>query len=188
MNKNYCYLRVSTIEQNLDRQYEAMKQYDIPEENYFVEKISGRTTNRPELQRLLDTVKEGDVIHIHEFSRLSRSTSDLLKIVEELTRKGVTLISNKEKLDTSTSTGKLMLTMIAAINEFEVNCNRDRQLEGIMEAKKRGAYCQVSFSKADFLEVYEKVKAKAMNVTEAAKALGTTRATYYAKVKEYGLV
>lgn len=183
MNKNYCYLRVSTIEQNLDRQYEAMKQYDIPEENYFVEKISGRTTNRPELQRLLDTVKEGDVIHIHEFSRLSRSTSDLLKIVEELTRKGVTLISNKEKLDTSTSTGKLMLTMIAAINEFEVNCNRDRQLEGIMEAKKRGAYRQTEATDDDILALKERVDAGVMTVTAACRTLGFTRATWYNRLK-----
>lgn len=183
----YSYCRVSTIEQNTARQLEAMKKYDIPEENYFIEKISGKDMNRPELQRLLNMVQEGDVIYIHDFSRLSRSVADLLNIVETLNAKGVHLVSNKENLDTSTPTGKLMLTMIGAINEFERANILERQREGIAAARKRGAYCQVSFSKADFLEVYEKVKAKAMNVTEAAKALGTTRATYYAKVKEYGL-
>ena len=64
----YCYCRVSTVEQNLDRQLEAMKKYDIPQENYFVEKVSAKDTNRPELQKLLAIVKEGDTIHIHDFS------------------------------------------------------------------------------------------------------------------------
>ena len=138
MAKKYCYLRVSTIEQNLDRQYEAMKKYEIPEENYFVEKCSGKNADRAELQKLLSLVEEGDTIHIHDFSRLSRSTSDLLKIVEELNNRGVILISNKENLDTSTPTGKLMLTMIGAINEFERQNLLERQAEGIAIAKEKG--------------------------------------------------
>ena len=75
--------------------------------------------NRPQLEAMLDYMREGDTIYIHDFSRLARSTKDLLAIVEQLQAKKVHLVSNKENLDTSTPTGKLMLTMIAAINEFE---------------------------------------------------------------------
>lgn len=94
-----AYIRVSTVEQNEARQVEAMEKHHI--EKWFVEKISAKDTNRPKLQELLDFVREGDTIHIHDFSRLARSTKDLLDIVEQLNAKGVTLVSNKENVDTS---------------------------------------------------------------------------------------
>lgn len=105
-----CYIRVSTEEQNEARQVEAMKGKGI--ERYFIEKVSAKDTNRPKLQEMLNFVREGDTIYIHDFSRLARSTKDLLDIVEKLDSKGIILKSNKENLDTSTPTGKLMLTMI----------------------------------------------------------------------------
>ena len=104
------YIRVSTAEQHEARQMEAMKDKGI--EKYYIEKISAKDTNRPKLQEMLEYVREGDEIYIHDFSRLARSTKDLLDIVEKLNKKGVILKSNKENLDTSTPTGKLMLTMI----------------------------------------------------------------------------
>lgn len=133
-----AYIRVSTLEQNEERQLEAMKKYPI--EKFFNEKISGKDMNRPELQRMLEFVREGDVVHIHDFSRLARSTKDLLEIVELLKKKGVALVSNKENIDSTTPTGKLMLTMIAAINEFERTNLRERQREGIDIAKRKGVY------------------------------------------------
>lgn len=184
MNNNYCYLRVSTIQQNLDRQYEAMKKYDIPKENYFVEKISGKNTDRPELQRLLATVQPGDTIHIHDFSRLSRSTADLLKITEKLNAMGVTLISNKENLDTSTATGKLMLTMIAAINEFERNSTKEKAAEGIAMAKQKGVYIKKDIDKDQLKALKRDVDKGLITVTTASKELGISRMTWYAKVKE----
>ena len=121
-----AYIRVSTQEQNEARQIEGLKKYDI--EKTFIEKVSGKNiTDRPELQSLLDFVREGDTVYIHDFSRLARSTKDLLEIVERLTDKGVHLVSNKENVDTSTPTGKLMLTMIGAIAEFERQNLLDRQ-------------------------------------------------------------
>ena len=133
-----AYIRVSTIEQNEQRQIDAMQKYDI--EKWFIEKVSAKDTNRPKLQEMLDFVREGDTIHIHDFSRLARSTKDLLDIVDLLKAKKVTLISNKENIDTSTPTGKLMLTMIAAINEFERTNLLERQKEGIAVAKEKGKY------------------------------------------------
>lgn len=136
----YAYIRVSTTEQNETRQVVAMEKHGIPAENYFVEKISAKNTDRPELQKLLSTVQTGDTIYIHDFSRLSRSTADLLQIVENLTARGIHLVSNKENLDTSTPTGKLMLTMIGAIYEFERTNMLERQREGIAVAKAAGTY------------------------------------------------
>ena len=108
-----AYVRVSTVEQNEARQTEALEKYGI--EKWFVEKVSAKDTNRPELQEMLDYVREGDTVYIHDFSRLARSTKDLLDILDQLKAKKVHLVSNKENLDSSTPSGKLMITVIAAI-------------------------------------------------------------------------
>ena len=112
-----AYVRVSTAEQNEARQVEALEKYGI--EKWFIEKKSGKNTDRPKLQEMLAFVREGDTVHIHDLSRLARSTADLLVIVENFNSQGVHLVSNKENIDSSTPTGKLMLTMIGAINQFE---------------------------------------------------------------------
>ena len=133
-----AYVRVSSADQNEARQVEALKKYDI--EKWYVEKVSGKDMNRPELQRLLEFAREGDTVYVKDFSRLARSTKDLLELVERFKEKNIHLVSLKENLDTSTATGKLMLTMIAAINEFERENILERQREGIALAKQRGAY------------------------------------------------
>lgn len=181
----FAYVRTSTIEQNEARQIEAMRRYDIPEENYFIEKVSAKDMNRPKLQELLAKVQAGDVIHIHDFSRLSRSVADLLKLVEELQAKGVHLISNKENLDTATPTGKLMLTMIGAINEFERANLLERQKEGIAIAVKNGRFRKRDIDFDKFRELDEKVRRKEMTVLEACKELGvTSNKTWYNLRKE----
>ena len=101
---NVAYIRVSTVEQNEARQIEAMKAHEI--DKTFIDKVSGKDTNRPQLQAMLDYVREGDTVFIHDFSRLARSTKDLLAIVEKLQERGVRLVNNKENLDTSTPHGK----------------------------------------------------------------------------------
>lgn len=138
MYMNIAYVRVSTEEQNEARQLEALKKYDI--EKWFTEKVSGKNTNRPQLQAMIEFAREGDTIYIHDFSRLARSTKDLLDIVEQMTAKGIHLVSNKESIDTSTPQGKLMLTMIGAIAEFERTNLLERQREGIAIAKRKGVY------------------------------------------------
>ena len=132
------YVRVSSVDQNEARQLVTMENYKV--EKVYSEKISAKDTNRPKLQELLDFVREGDTVVIHDFSRLARSTKDLLEIVELLNDKKVNLISSKENIDSSTPTGKLMLTMIGAINEFERANLLERQREGIAQAKKEGKY------------------------------------------------
>lgn len=171
-----AYVRVSTAEQNEQRQVEAMKRYDI--EKWFIEKVSGKDTNRPKLQELLDFAREGDTIHIHDFSRLARSTKDLLDIVEQLNKKGVHLISNKENIDSSTPTGKLMLTMIGAINEFERTNLLERQREGIAIAKRDGKYKGgKAKTVADFAEHYSRYKTREITKSALARQLGISRPT-----------
>ena len=133
-----AYVRCSTVEQNEARQIEALEKYGI--ERWYTEKISGKDANRPKLQEMLEYVREGDTVHIHDLSRLARSTADLLVIVDLLAKKGVHLVSNKENIDSSTPTGKLMLTMIGAINEFERTNILERTREGIAIAKWEGVY------------------------------------------------
>ena len=135
---NIAYVRVSTIEQNEARQTEVLKKYII--DKWFIEKISAKNTNRPELQNMIEFARSGDAIYIHSLDRLARSTKDLLCIVEQLQSKGIHLVSTKENIDTSTATGKLMLTMIGAIAEFERVNMLERQCEGISIAKANGAY------------------------------------------------
>ena len=131
-----AYVRVSTAEQNESRQIEALKKYDI--EKWFTEKCSGKNTDRPKLQEMMDFAREGDEIYIHDFSRLARSTKDLLNIIEKLDTKGVKLVSNKENIDTHTPTGRLMLTMVGAISEFERANILERQREGLIIMKREG--------------------------------------------------
>lgn len=179
----YGYIRVSTIEQHEDRQLVTMEKYGVASENIYLEKVSGKNMNRPELEKLLEVIKEGDTLIVHDFSRLSRSTSDLLKIVEHLNKRGVTLISKKENLDTSTPTGKLMLTMIGAINEFERANLLERQAEGIIEAKKRGAFDKKPFDKELFEKLRQDVDNGVITVVDACEQLGVTRGAWYYRVK-----
>lgn len=136
---NIAYVRVSTEEQNEARQREALSVRGI--DKWFIEKSSGKDTeHRPEFQRMIEWVREGDTIYIHDLSRIARSTLDLLHLLNTLADKGVALVSDKESIDTGTATGKLIITVIAAINEFERANLLERQREGIAIAKRQGKY------------------------------------------------
>ena len=183
---NVAYVRVSTIEQNEARQLEALEKYNI--EKWFIEKVSGKDTDRPELKIMLEFVREGDTVYIHDFSRLARSTRDLLDIVEKLKDKGVHLVSNKENLDTSTPQGKLMFTMFAAFAEFERTNMLERQAEGIKIAKEQGKYKgrkPVEIDSVKFESEYERYLKREINKTELAKVLKVSRPTLDKMIKEY---
>lgn len=185
---NVAYVRVSTVEQNEARQVEALKKHGI--EKWFTEKISGKNTNRPELQKMLEFVREGDTVYIHDFSRLARSTKDLLDIVDKLTEKGVHLVSNKENIDSSTPTGKLMLTMIGAIAEFERQNILERQREGIAIAKEEGKYKGRQVKQiADevFDKAFERYQTREINKKQLAQELNISRPTLDKLLKDKGL-
>lgn len=135
---NYGYIRVSSKGQNLDRQIEALKTYEL--DRIFQEKVSGKDMNRPQLLKMLKGLKEGDKVYVEELSRLARSMQDLCTITEEILSKGAFLVSMKEQIDLSTPAGKLIFHMFGAINEFERACIKERQAEGIaVEIAKRKA-------------------------------------------------
>lgn len=191
---NVGYVRVSTVDQNEARQVKALKKHNI--EKWFTEKVSGKDTNRPQLQLMLDYVREGDTVYIHDFSRLARSTKDLLEIVETLNKKGVHLVSNKENIDSSTPTGKLMLTMIGAIAEFERQNLLERQKEGIAvqkeldksrkpEDKKYKGRKAVVIDEEQFEKEYSRYQKREINKTELAKILEVSRPTLDKLIKEH---
>jgi len=179
-----AYVRVSTVEQNEARQIEALKKYGI--DKWFTEKVSAKDTNRPQLQAMLEFAREGDTVYIHDFSRLARSTSDLLKMVELLQNKSVHLVSNKESIDTSTPTGKLMLTMLGAIYEFERTNLLERQREGVAIAKTQGKYKGRKEIKIDdFGAQYQKYLNRELSKVQLAKALHISRPTLDKLIREY---
>ena len=131
------YARVSTIEQNLDRQIDAMT--EIGAEKIFTEKVTGRKSDRPELTRMIEQLRDGDVVIISELTRLSRSTRDLFVIVEQIQSKGANIKSLKETwLDTTTPHGKLMFTIFAGLSQFEADLTAQRTREGLAAARARG--------------------------------------------------
>jgi len=180
---NIAYIRVSTVEQNEGRQVEALKPYSI--DKWFIDKCSGKNTDRPQFRQMLDYIREGDVVFVEDFSRLSRSVADLLRIVNLLQEKQVGLVSLKEKIDSSTPQGRLMLTMIGAINEFERANILERQAEGIALAKQRGAYKgrkRIPLPD-EWPEVYQQYATRRITAKEAMKKLGLKRNTFYKFVK-----
>ncbi|MBK5243753.1 MAG: recombinase family protein [Eubacteriaceae bacterium] len=180
------YVRVSTEEQNEARQEVIMDQLGV--ERVFIDKISGKKTNRPALQEMISFVRKDDIVIVESYSRLARSTTDLLKIVDELGEKGIGFISHKENIDTTTPQGRLMLTIFAGIYEFERECMLQRQKEGIAIAKAQGKYKGRKPIKVDqtaFMIVYSEWKNGKIKAVEAMKKLNLSKPTFYRKVKEY---
>ena len=171
-----AYVRVSTQEQNEARQREALAARGI--DKRFIEKTSAKDTDRPEYQRMLDWVREGDTIYIHDLSRIARSTKDLLDLLDTLEAKGVALVSDKESIDTGTATGKLIITVIAAINEFERANLLERQREGIAIAKRQGKYKgRRPVTIPDLSRHYERYASREISKAALARELGVSRPT-----------
>lgn len=136
--KNFVfgYARVSTEQQNLDRQLDMLEKYGV--DHIYNEKMTGTKRNRPELEKLLERLTEGDTVVVESLSRLGRSTKDLIWLMETFNAKGVNLVSLKESIDTTTSTGKLLFTLMSAIAQFERDVIADRTREGLNSARARG--------------------------------------------------
>lgn len=179
------YIRVSTVEQHEDRQVKDLTE-NAEVSKVFIDKLSGKDTNRPQLNAMIDYVREGDTVVVSEYSRLARSTRDLIDIIETLQNKGVTVISMKEQLDTSTPQGEFMLTVFAGIATLERKLMLQRQREGIAIAKANGKYKgRQSKQKPDD---WESLKAMYMSrqitVSEIAKRCDVSRPIVYKWLKE----
>ena len=182
--KNVAYIRVSTVEQNESRQKETLRVYNI--DKCFIEKASGKDTNRPELQAMLDYIREDDTVYVEEFSRLGRSTADLLSIVQKIEDVGAKFISIKENFDTKTPAGKLQMTMMAAIAEFERAMILERQREGIAIAKREGKYKgRKAISVPNIGAYYDRYMSRQATKTSIAAELGISRTTLDKLFKEY---
>ena len=178
------YARVSTQEQNLDRQIDNLTAAGC--ERIYKEKITGTKADRPEFRTMLDVLRPGDILVTDSFSRLSRSTKDLLDLVERLNNSGVHLISLKENLDTTTATGKMMLTMLSALSQFERDLIAERTLDGLKAARARGRKggrptVGNDKVKAQALAMYE---ANVMTNKEIAEKCGVSTATLSRWIKE----
>ena len=179
------YIRVSTVEQHEDRQVKDLTE-NAKVSKVFIDKLSGKDTNRPQLNAMIDYVREGDTVVVSEYSRLARSTRDLIDIIETLQNKGVTVISMKEKLDTSTPDGEFMLTVLAGVATLERKLMLQRQREGIAIAKANGKYKgRQSKQKPDD---WESLKAMYMSrqitVSEIAKRCDVAKPIVYKWLKE----
>lgn len=181
------YVRVSTRDQNPARQNEMMKNVGV--EKVFSEKISGKDTRRPEFNEMLSFLRNGDTLYVESFSRLSRSTTDLLNTISTLTSKGVDIVSFKEKFDTTTPQGKFMITVFAGLSQFERETILERQREGIEIAKAEGKYkgrkpipTTNQFFEAAKAWVDHKIPLK-----DAIAQSGMSESTFFRRCKQYHL-
>ena len=179
------YIRVSSIEQNTGRQLK-----DVACDRVYEEKISGKDTNRPQLQAMLSNIRTNDVINIHQRSRLARNTRDLLNLVEEITSKGATIIFHKENLtfkgnEKQDPYQKMMMVMLGAVAELERAILLERQREGIAIAKAKGKYKggKNKLSSEQITELNNKHN-QGMPISRIAKQFKITRPTVYSYLKK----
>lgn len=176
------YVRCSTVEQNESRQLLQMQGLQVYK--VFVEKASAKDIRRPMLQQLLEYCREGDCIYITDFSRLARNVKDLLTITEDLEKRGIRLISLSEGLDTQTSTGRLQLAMLGAINQFLRENMLEKQREGILIAKQEKKYKgRKKIEKPDnWNEVYNQYMTRQIKAKQAMYLTGLKRNTFFSFV------
>ena len=178
----YGYARVSTAEQNLDRQTDALKNYKV--DKIFCEKISGTKKNRPELDKLLSEISSGDTIVIESLSRLGRSVKNLAELMELFNENNIRLVSLKETIDTTSSTGRLLFTIISSLSQFERDVLAERTSEGLKAARARGRFggrpktANEKLNKA--IALY---KTKEYTITEITELTGVSKSTLYRSVK-----
>ena len=176
------YIRISSADQNTARQEVLMQELGV--DQIFIDRISGKNLERPELKRMMTFVRQGDTVIVESISRFARNTRDLLELVEQLTRKGVEFVSKKEAIDTTTPSGKFMLTIFGAVAELERDYILQRQREGIEVAKTKGVYTgRKPVVHADFDAVVRKWHAGQITAVEAMKRLNMKPSTFYRKVK-----
>jgi len=182
---NILYVRVSSVSQATDRQEILQEEYNC--KKVYVEKVSGKNKERPELKEMLGFVREGDVVIVESISRFARNTRDLLELIDILNSKGVGFVSKKESIDTTTPQGRFMLTVFGAISELERDSILQRQREGIAIAKAMGKHLgrpKVDYPK-NWKEEYEKWMSGKQTAKKTMDILGLKRTTFYKRVREY---
>jgi len=174
------YIRVSSVGQNTERQLSGMVLDKV-----FTDKVSGKDTNRPQLQACMEYLRDGDTLHVHSLDRLGRSLMDLERIINQLVDKGVTIRFHKENMtfnkENNGSMGKLLLQILGAFSEFERNMTKERQAEGIAQAKQQGKHLGrfPKLDKQQRQEIKQKYEKGQTNITFLAKEYNVSRATIH---------
>lgn len=180
---NIGYVRVSTKDQNEDRQIEALQG---KVEKMYIDKSTGTNTDRPQLQAMLSFVREGDVVYFESISRLARNTKDFLELMDFFNKKNVAVVCLKEPIDTTTPAGKMVMTIFAAMYEMEWANIRQRQQEGIKIAKAKGVrFGRPKIEPADFNKVYRRWRAGEIKTKQALRELNMKPNSFYRRVKEF---
>lgn len=183
-NYIFGYARVSTESQNLDRQVDALKKYGV--DHIYNEKMTGTKKDRPELSKMLDRMTEGDTVVIESLSRLGRSTKDLIELTEIFHSKGVNLVSLKESIDTNTSTGKLLFTLMSAIAQFERDVIVDRTREGLNSARSRGKTGGRPKINSDSIKKAAKLyNTRQYSIREIEELTGVKKSTLYRNCRRF---
>ena len=181
--KHIGYIRVSTIDQNPERQLES-----IQLDKKFVDYASASTTKRPELQLMLEFVREDDIVIVHSMDRLARSVRDLRKIVDDLIARKVKVEFVKERLifdGNDNAMSNLLLSVMGALAEFELSFIRERQREGIEAAKRKGVYKgRKRKLSSERVEVLRQHLGKTKSKSQLARDLGISHATLYRYIDE----
>lgn len=179
------YIRVSSEDQNPARQESALKEHGCTK--LYIDKMSGKNKKRPQLENMLSYIREGDIVVVESISRLARSTRDLLDIVDLFNTKGVSFVSMKEAIDTTTPQGKFVLTIFAALSELERDYIRQRQAEGIAIAKAEGKYKgrkPKDIDQTEFEALVARWKRGEIKQSYMCKKLGISRSTLARRIKD----
>lgn len=179
----YAYARVSTTEQHLERQLDALRKYGI--DKLYCEKMSGTKKNRPELDKMLSELSEGDTVVIESLSRLGRSTKNLAELMETFNNKNIRLVSLKETIDTTTPTGKLLYTILSSLAQFERDILVERTNEGLKAARARGRTGGRPKTDAKAMQkALALYQTKEYSITDITDLTGVSKSALYRALKE----
>lgn len=177
------YARVSTTDQNLDMQLDALKKANV--EKLFTDKASGMRQDRIGFNQCLETLRSGDILVVYKLDRIGRSFKDLITTISDLTNKGITIFSINDNIDTSTASGKLMLNMLCLLAEYERTLIQERVMSGLQAGRSRGRFG----GRPDKLSITDKRALKALyasqelTVQEICNQYEISKPTFYRAIK-----
>ncbi|MBX6334941.1 recombinase family protein [Candidatus Saccharibacteria bacterium] len=178
----FGYARVSTQDQHLDMQIDALKQYGV--DKVFTDKMSGTKTDRPQLEEMMKYLRPGDTVVVWKLDRIGRSTKHLVELMEHFKANGINFVSLKDNIDTSTAVGKLIFTIFAALAEFERDMIVERTKAGLEAARARGRKGGRPRKDTDKIKLALKMyDSKQYSVDEITKATGVSKPTLYRYVR-----
>ncbi|MBH0030264.1 recombinase family protein [Pseudoalteromonas sp. SWYJZ98] len=178
----FGYARVSTKDQDLSVQLEKLNEHGV--DRIYSEKLSGKNTNRPELEKMIEQLRDGDTVVITKIDRLARNMRDFQNIVHELTESGVTLKILDQNIDTSSAQDKLFMDMLAMFADFERTMILERQREGIAHAKEKGVYKGRKPTSDDKKQLVLELAASGMKKADIQRETGLGKTTVFKIIKE----